>query len=237
MMDRITLAELAFGCYVYKCLGGEFDDGYDNFVSQTNGNPNIEDERHPKLLFEWLNKWGCRQFKKSDYGLAGTEICDWYSNFSEILFQEDKNILSLTDADFDNVEKVFNGLVTKTACIRQMKGGKQTKVEFGPVGAAKILFALRPKALIPWDSAIYSHLGLDGSACDYTKFLRMAAGWLNELGKDCGKNGFELANLPGKVGRPASTLPKLIDEYLWVTVTRRCKIPSKTVLEQWVHWS
>jgi hypothetical protein len=35
--------------------------------------------------------------------------------------------------------------------------------------------------------------------------------------------------------RPKSTLPKLIDEYLWITVTN--KFQPKQLIERWVKWS
>ena len=46
-----------------------------------------------------------------------------------------------------------------------------------------------------------------------------------------------LADLPRRLGRPQSTLPKLVDEYYWVTITRDCKPPDPHTLERWVAWS
>jgi hypothetical protein len=236
MIERITLAGLAFGCHVYNTLGGDVDGGYTSFVRQANAKPDLTNKQQCIWLLEWLNRWGCRQFKKADYDLAANEISAWYTAFGGSLVPKDKDILSLTDAEFGNVERVYNGLVSRTASVKETRG-RRMNVRFGPVGTAKILFALRPNALIPWDNPIFNYFSLDGSAHSYTVYLRKAKKWLNELGEDCKKNGFELAELPRKVGRPGSPLAKLIDEYLWVTVAKRWKAPSIAVLEQWVSWS
>jgi len=129
-------------------------------------------------------------------------------------------------------------LVGRLACKKKRKGSnKEEDVRFGPVGTAKIFFALRPQALMPWDNAILERLGLDGSAASYRQYLMSATVSLNNLSNECQKQGFTLADLPNKVGRPQSTLPKLIDEYLWVTITHKCQPPTKQMLERWVQWS
>ena len=60
---------------------------------------------------------------------------------------------------------------------------------------------------------------------------------LEELGKVCERHGHKLSELPTLVKRPRSTLVKLIDEYLWVTITNKCKAPTNQVLEQWMEWT
>jgi hypothetical protein len=186
-----------------------------------------------------LNQWGCRQFKKSDHDAAAKEVKAWYEEFGPQFFQSSTSLLSLNEADFVVIEAAYKGLVDRLAANRvERDGGEGTiEVSFGPVGTAKILFVVRPKALVPWDNAIFVGLGLDGSASSYVSYLRMAAKWLNELGQICQSKGIALADLPSVVGRPRSPLPKLIDEYLWVTMTKRCKPPLKELLEKWVTWA
>lgn len=232
----MTLAELAFGCYIYAAMTG-YDSGYSEFLRKTSPALDLTQEQHRKSLLEWLNKWGCRQFKIAHHDSAANEIKAWYAEVNTKLFPEHTHLLSLTDTDLGAVEEVYNGLVNRIASIRTMGNGKETEVRFGPVGTAKILFALRPDALMPWDKFILEDLDLDGSAGSYRQYLRKATKWLNELNDDCKKKGFELANLPSLVGRPKSPLPKLVDEYLWVTVSQKCKAPSKSVFERWVEWS
>jgi hypothetical protein len=44
-------------------------------------------------------------------------------------------------------------------------------------------------------------------------------------------------SIPGMLGAPNSTLPKLLDEYHWVTITRGHRIPTCEELHQWARWA
>jgi hypothetical protein len=234
----MTLAEIAFGCYIYTAFG-DYDESYFRFFDETRPQLDLSKDQHCKSLLVWLNKWGCLQFKISDHDLAASEIKAWYEEFGPQLFQSATSLLSLSDSDFATIEAAYDGLVDRIASMRaKRKGDKPTiAVTFGPVGTAKILFAVRPNALMPWDNPIFDEFKLDGSASAYVSYLRMATRWLNELSQDCQSKGINLADLPSVVGRPRSPLPKLIDEYLWVAITKRCKSPSKESLEKWVTWA
>jgi hypothetical protein len=233
----MTLAELAFGCYIYAALIGEDDGGYSQLLAQTNQQLDLSEDQHCKSLLVWLNKWGCRQFKKSQHELAATEIKAWYSEFGPKLFPRPKSLLLLTEHDLSTIDAAYGDLVNRIASVRTMGGGAESKVRVGPVGTAKILFAVRPNALMLWDNPILEALGLDGSAASYVSYLRKATKWLNELADECQRHGIEIAALPSLLGRPRSYLPKLIDEYLWVTVSQNCRPPSKSVFERWAAWA
>ncbi len=233
----MTLAELAFGCYLYGALG-EYDGTYSEFLAQTSPQLDLSKDQHCKSLLVWLNKWGCRQFKKSQHDAAANEIKAWYGEFGSQFFQTSTSLLALTGENFATIEAAYNGLVNRLACTRTIGEASTINVKFGPVGTAKILFALRPNALMPWDNFILDDLNLDGStASGYVSYLGMATKWLNELGRSCQSKGIDLADLPSLVGRPKSPLPKLIDEYLWVTISQECKPPSKELFEQWAAWA
>ena len=79
--------------------------------------------------------------------------------------------------------------------------------------------------------------GLDGSNHSYGEYLRKVKNDLEEVSRGCKRNGFEFRDLPTKLGRPDSSITKLIDEYNWVTITRRCPAPSKEELRAWMDWS
>jgi hypothetical protein len=32
-------------------------------------------------------------------------------------------------------------------------------------------------------------------------------------------------------------IPKLIDEYHWITITKRCTPPDKETLKKWIKWN
>jgi hypothetical protein len=233
----MTLVELAIGSYIYGAMTD--DGGYSEFLTETNPALDLRLAQHRNSLLTFLNNWGCRQFAKAYHPHAARRIERWDRRFGNKFFSSTAGILTLTSADLDTVEESYKGLVNGIASkqIRSIKG-KNTEVypTFGPVGTAKLLFAFRPQALMPWDDAIRQHFGLDGSASSYRQYLLNVIKWLLDLRGECEKHGFTLNDLPVQLGRPKSSLPKLIDEYLWVTVTNKCKLPTKPMLEHWVRW-
>ncbi len=233
---RINLAVLSFGSYVYGLLSDKSDGGYLDLLKRT-PELNLEKPQDRKWLLQWLNRWGCRQFKKSDHDLVLREIEDWNLKFVPVLFPKEKALLALNDAEIAVVECAFNDLAERTASTRKRRTADPCSVRFGPVGAAKILFASRPRALLPWDTPIYSHFGWAGSGADYVKFLRGVSKCLSGIGEECTKRGLVLEELPVRFDRPNSTSVKLIDEYLWVTITKKVQIPSREKFEEWLEWS
>jgi hypothetical protein len=222
VMD-MTLAELSLGCYMYARLSSN---GYFATLDLTK----IEDCK--KLLTSLFNEWGCLQFVPGYRDQAAEELEDWFQQFGNTLPTTD--LLSLTAVDLDIVEEAYNGLVGKFASKRKIND-KEVDVTFGPVGTAKIFFALRPDTLMPWDTDIYKSFNFDGSASTYRRFLLKAQDWLIDLSKQCEEHGFKLTELPTKVGRAKSSLPKLMDEYLWVTVTNKWQLQE--MIERWTKWS
>jgi hypothetical protein len=232
----MNLAELAFACYIYAHMTN-YDGSYCRFLDKTSPQLDLELEQHRMELLKWLNDWGCRQFAIQHHPLASREIGDWYQHYGQELFPADQTLLSLTHTEFAQVQAAYSGLVGRTASMRRLRDGGETQVQIGPTGAAKILFALRPKALIPWDDPIRDELNLDDSALSYCVYLGVAQEYLQELSYDCGKLGFDLNDLPRMLGRPNSTIAKLIDEYAWVTISRKCPAPTKDEFIRWVDWS
>ena len=100
-----------------------------------------------------------------------------------------------------------------------------------------MLFAIRPRSLIPWDEPIRKRLSLDGSAESYSAYLKRAKRALQELGEECATMDLALSDVPRLVGRPQSSVAKLVDEYLWVVATKGCPAPADTVLGQWADWA
>jgi hypothetical protein len=231
----MKLAELAFACYIYGTMT-DYDSSYLNFLKETSPQLDLGKEQHLKALLNWLNDWGCRQFAVDYHNLASEAIRSWYQNLGDTLFAPTTMLLDLSESDFASVRTAYAKLVNKIASKRALHSGGKNDVEFGPTGTAKILFALRPNALIPWDDPMRRKFNFEGSAEDYTNYLRMARRNLEELNKTCERTGHTISDLPQLLGRPKSSLPKLIDEYNWVTVTRKCLAPTSEVLKQWVQW-
>jgi hypothetical protein len=90
-------------------------------------------------------------------------------------------------------------------------------VAFGDTAAAKLLFALRPQVFPPWDESIRLAFGRPGGADAYARLLRLSAAALDGL---AARLAVGVSDLPESLGRPGSSPPKLVDEFLFVRITR-----------------
>ena len=231
----VMLSDLAFACHVYGGMS-DYDSSYLRFMKATGGAADLGDAAHRRALLTWLNKWGCRQFKTDHHDQASSAILEWSNQYVGSLFPRDRELLHLGQTDVAAAAAAFQSLSVRTASHKTRKKSTYA-VSIGPTGAAKVLFAIRPHALPPWDEKIRRHLGYDGSRASYLAYLGHVRSVLEELAGLCEREGFALADLPRKLGRPQSTLPKLIDEYYWVTITRGCKPPDPHTLRRWTNWA
>jgi hypothetical protein len=231
----MKLRDLSFACYVYAGMS-DYDSSYNRLRSETLPQIDLSLHKHQISLLRWLNDWGCRQFSKDHHALAANEISSWYNRFSPRFFAPQKMLHSLSDDELNFVQETFGDLMHRTASMRKTRNKQTSRIEIGPTGAAKILFALRPNAMVPWDIQIRSNHGLDGSARSYRSFLITVREHLTELNIECEKYGMNFEELPVLLGRPGSSLVKLVDEFFWVTITRKCMPPSENLLGQWIEW-
>ena len=214
----------------------DYDSSYRRLRNDTLPQVDLLLQSHQLSLLRWLNDWGCRQFAKEHHRLAANEIGDWYRGISSSLFPSDRTLLSISDEDLNLVQDAFDNLAHRTASRRKAKEGSLSRIEIGPTGAAKILFAIRPHALVPWDIQIRGEFGLDGSARSYRSFLLLVKEHLTELNNECEKHGLNIADLPVVLRRQESTLAKLVDEFFWVTITRKCRSPNIDDLRRLADW-
>lgn len=233
----IKLGELAWACYLYARFTN-FDKAYIEFIKNTNNVLDLRKNQHRKLLLSWLNKWGCRQFSKEYHDLASEKIYSWYCQNKGKLFNNKKELLSLTKEELLAITEAYDLLKDCAASIRKLKKdtGKEVVVSFGPTGASKILFAIRPKALVPWDKAIRESLKYNGGKESFLAYLNHVKSELQELSNICKKQRIKLSDLPKLFNRPHSYVPKLLDEYYWVTVSNKCPSPDKKTLKLWSKW-
>lgn len=230
----MTLKDLAFSCFVYGRLT-DYDRAYEDFLQKTDGRLNLSLAEHRQALLIWLNKWGCRQFSRSCHDMASDSINAWNDGWGRRLPVQDADIWALKDDELENVERAYCDLRDRRASVKKRKPNP-CEVTVGPTGASKILFALRPYCLPPWDQAIAERLRQQNGVGSYSQFVLHVRGTLDELGKLCRTEGFDLSGLPARIGRPRSTLVKLIDEHHWVTISRRCMPPDRKTLQQWMEW-
>ena len=87
----------------------------------------------------------------------------------------------------------------------------------GPTAAAKLLYALRPHALMPWDAAIAQHLHGARDAAAYASHQRLGRDWARRLLAEAGLAEAELA---AAFGQPGRSLAKMLDDYCYLVFTR-----------------
>jgi len=148
------------------------------------------------------------------------------------LFSDKTPLWQLENREIETVANAYGSLKDK-AGARHVRGGNKLEVHIGPTAASKTLFAIRPKALMPWDEAMRVAFKCDGSPESYFEYLIEIRSLTLHIGNLCRNKGFQIDDLPQKLGRPNSTVLALVNEYIWVTVTRKVELPSSEVLTQW----
>ena len=214
----MNLNELTEACKLYYTKTN-FDNSYIDFIKLTNFSLDLNNSSHRQYLLIWLNRWVCRQFAKKYHEAFSKLIYIWFIEYGHLLPDKNKNIWELNIDDYNNILLIYEKLKNIEASKRVVYS-KESSVKVGATGASKILFALRPKSLIPWDGFMRNYFNEGDSGFAYTNYIKNASKLIKELEKECNKNGFEITDLPSKIQRPFSTLPKLIDEYNWVIITR-----------------
>jgi hypothetical protein len=126
-----------------------------------------------------------------------------------------RTVTTLRPPQLDAAACAYAALAVTPAAWRSTPAGR-VSVAFGQTAAAKALFAIRPHALPPWDEPMRAALGLAGEA-GYREFLQLVAEALLGLSK---RIGVSVKEIPAALGRPGSTPPQLVDEYLWIRTRR-----------------
>jgi hypothetical protein len=230
----MRLHELAFSCRVYGALTG-YDSSLAKLRKATGAKLDPYNPSHQDVLFKWLNDWGCRQFSTAHHAtVAAPSLVAWASKWLTALPPDDVPLDAIDQAQFDQIGQAYGDLRARQAGTRTLSNGSTSNVEYGPVGAAKTLFAIRPNLCAPWDEFTLTRLGFDRSAASYSKYLQLVLSQLREVAIQA---GIEIAGLPALVGRAESTPPKLIDEYYWVTITRGFVPPTREELAKWLAWA
>jgi hypothetical protein len=230
----MRLHELAFGCRIYGGLTG-YDSSLTKLRKATGGEIDPFNPDHQRVLFKWLNNWGCRQFSTAHHAtVASPSLEEWANTWVSTLPPIEAQLEELDSAQIDQIGSAYGALRPQRAGTRTRRGGATSNVQYGPVGAAKTLFALRANTCPPWDDYTLTELGFDHSAASYSKYIRRV---LSDLQGVAAQAGVSVSELPALVGRGDSTPPKLIDEYYWVTITRGFTPPTREELATWLAWA
>jgi hypothetical protein len=225
----MDLNELASACYLYNTKTN-FDCSYITFLNLIDNSLDLNKPKHRKALLVWLNSWACRQFIIDYHEFASEQILDWHTNLKSLIPAKSKNIWELTKNDFNKIKILYDTLAN-TPVSKKYRNNKEMVNHAGPTGAAKILFALRPKTLILWDIPMRRYFNHGENGYTYIKYIKKVNEVINDLIVQCENNNFTIEELPKKINRPYSTIPKLIDEYNWVTITKKWKLPKLEIFK------
>ena len=229
--ENVTLCNLALACTMYDSLT-PFNYSLGLLDSATGGTIDLANPAHRTSLMKWLNDWGCRHLSEDQHEVALYSILNWYQTDGVNLFTNAKPLWELGDQELEVAATTYGSLKDRTGAWR-VRGGRKLKVRIGATAASKILFAIRPKALMPWDEAMRVGFECDGSPESYFKYLITIRNLTLHIGDLCRNKGFQIDDLPKKLGRPNSTVLALVNEYIWVTETRKVELPSSETLTQW----
>ena len=229
--EDVTLCKLALASKLYDSLT-PFNRSLGRLDKATGGDMDLANPQHRIYLLTWLNDWGCRNLPKEQHDAASDSILKWYDVHGVDLFSNEKLLWDLSVGDLEITSCSYGYLKDGIGAWR-VRGNSKRKVRIGPTAASKILFAVRPKALMPWDEAMRKRFGCNGSPESYLKYLIEIRDLALYIGDLCRNKGFQIDHLPQRLGRPNSTVLALINEYIWVTVTRKVELPSSETLTQW----
>ena len=225
-LDKIAVAGLLFDSLT------PYNTSLARFRKDTGDRLDLEIQRHRGALLNWLNAWGCRHLSKDQHEVASRSILDWYKRDCAGLFSDKAPLWQLADQEIDSASNAYGSLKDRMGA-RRSRYDNESEVHIGPTAASKILFAIRPKALMPWDEAMRISFECDGSPESYVKYLTIMRSITLRIADLCKSKGFQIHDLPEKVGRAGSTVVELLNEYIWVTETRKLRLPSSGILTQW----
>lgn len=230
-LEDITLSKLAVAGMLFNSLT-PYNNSLTIFRSATGDSLDLANSEHRNALMKWLNAWGCRNLSKDQHQIASESILDWYQTYHGSLFSNRKPLWKLGDQELDIVAHAYGSLKDRIAA-RRFRHGKNSDVHIGATAASKILFAIMPKAIMPWDDAMRKSFNCDGSPLSYAKYLNMIKDITLRINTLCSDKGFHIDDLPKRIGRPDSTILELINAFIWVTETRKVQLPSSETLTQW----
>jgi hypothetical protein len=194
--------------------------GYDAAFQQlrhATGN-RVDLQRHDDRIavIHWLRAWGCRHLRRADTQRTANALELWWETWCEQLPGQQALITALGEPELLFIEQAYDALRTAPAAGRTLKS-REIDVIFGDTAAAKTMFAARPRAFLPWDDPIRLAFGWPGGGAAYVELLRLSAAALNGMSD---RLAIAVGDLPKILHRPDSTPPKLIDEFLWVRITK-----------------
>jgi hypothetical protein len=182
----------------------------------TGGQVDLTDPAHRLAAITWLRAWGCRHLRRADTPLTDEALRTWWTAWNGSLPGDQATLTGLGEDDLLSAGRAYDALRGSPAARRSVQGS-DLDVAFGDTATAKLLFAIRPRVFPPWDEAIRLAFGRPGGSAAYVRMLRLSAAALEGL---AGRLAVSVSELPEILGRPESTPPKIVDEFLLIRIAK-----------------
>lgn len=197
-------------------IASDYDDSLSILNRRTGASLDLGNADHRTAVLTWLRQWGCRHLSLASEATSAAALGAWAQTWVPQLPDSARVITELSADDITTVAVAYAHLAEAIAGARHL-ATRDGLVTFGPTAAAKTMYALRPNVCAPWDDPIRHGLGMGGNDAAYRTYLQLIALALTKTAKQA---SVATEDLPALVGRPGSSPPKLIDEYLWMRITR-----------------
>lgn len=215
MIPQPTLAVLREKVAVFAALPRP-DQSFADFRRRTGDAPDLSREDHRSALLDRLNRWGCR-IRRPRVGESrpfDRSVQRWWTAWQAALPPISRALSELSDDEVTRLSEAFPDLADSEVAHRS-DGRVRT---LGPTASAKTLYALRPRAVMPWDAAIGGALHGGRGAGQFAEHLRLGRSWARALLDEAGEAEDTLVT---RIGRPGLSLAKVLDEYCYVVGTLR----------------
>jgi hypothetical protein len=223
--------DFLWALFYYKAIGG--DEAYFKLVSNTQFKTILNSPRRSftndfveKCLIKFLNKWNTRidsNRVKTELTIVLKQIKPFVAKLNKYKIAsvnfEDKIVI---DGRRDNIENFCSKLFYQVDDITGI----------GPTATSKILHVLIPSLFTMWDKSIfdefhhrYAKITFDGQG--YIIFLRELQHLISNLipNPSLGEQSIEKYVALKLQYQHPKTLAKLIDEYNWITITKKIQVP------------
>jgi len=212
---NLSREEVARYLAEFGALAGS-DASSQKLARATGGRVDLAVPAHRVAAIDWLRAWGCRHLRRADTIKTSEALRTWWDDWGAQLPGDHATLTGLDEAGLALAGRAYGALRATPAASRSVKG-RDVDVSFGDTATAKLMFAIRPRVFPPWDEPIRLAFGRPGGADAYVRLLRLSAAALDGL---AGRLAVPVSDLPEVLGRPGSSLPKLVDEYLLIRVPR-----------------
>ena len=216
LRDRSSLKDIRATLAGFAALVGD-DRRTTELRAATGGQLDLSRPAHRDALLAWLRQWGCRHLRNADNARSSRALLAWWKRHASDIPASGATLHSLSRAAFAKAGRAHADLAGRPAA-RRRHGDGEVDVTFGSTAAAKAMFALQPQAFPPWDEPMRTAFGWTGlDPSHYEAFLGMSKDALDGLAR---RAGVSVSGLPELLGRTDSTPARIVDEYLWMKLTR-----------------